>query len=204
MKGLPVVTASVLALAVAAPAAAQTYREALDLPAYGSRGPRVLQSTGSFTTGTKLTAASEISNPLYWNNAFNVFLDTTAQTITLTGDGENTYQTIDFDLTGVTGLTFTGLTAVTPFGATAPARGAYDFTTSFTASSLHISYALANIVEGNYFEINQGSSVFSYTTGAVSAAVPEPATWGMMLLGFGAMGYAMRRRTKVRTNISFA
>ena len=25
-------------------------------------------------------------------------------------------------------------------------------------------------------------------------AVPEPATWGMMLLGFGAIGFAMRRR----------
>ena len=25
-------------------------------------------------------------------------------------------------------------------------------------------------------------------------AVPEPATWGMMLLGFGAVGFAMRRR----------
>ena len=34
--------------------------------------------------------------------------------------------------------------------------------------------------------------------------VPEPATWCMMLVGFGAMGYAMRRRAKVRTNLSFA
>jgi len=28
----------------------------------------------------------------------------------------------------------------------------------------------------------------------VTPAVPEPATWGMMLLGFGAVGFAMRRR----------
>ena len=28
------------------------------------------------------------------------------------------------------------------------------------------------------------------------AAVPEPGTWAMMLLGFGAAGYAMRRRRK--------
>lgn len=33
-------------------------------------------------------------------------------------------------------------------------------------------------------------------------AVPEPATWGMMLLGFAAVGSAMRRRTKTR--VSFA
>jgi PEP-CTERM motif len=29
-----------------------------------------------------------------------------------------------------------------------------------------------------------------------SVAVPEPATWTMMLLGFGAVGYAMRRRRR--------
>ena len=28
-------------------------------------------------------------------------------------------------------------------------------------------------------------------------AVPEPGTWVMMLMGFGAAGYAMRRRRKV-------
>ncbi len=31
------------------------------------------------------------------------------------------------------------------------------------------------------------------------AAVPEPATWGMLILGFGAIGAAMRRRSNVRT-----
>jgi hypothetical protein len=29
-------------------------------------------------------------------------------------------------------------------------------------------------------------------------AVPEPATWAMMILGFGVVGYAMRRRTSLR------
>ena len=37
------------------------------------------------------------------------------------------------------------------------------------------------------------SGNFSAETGAV----PEPATWGMMVVGFGAMGYAMRSRRKV-------
>ena len=35
------------------------------------------------------------------------------------------------------------------------------------------------------------------------AAVPELGTWAMMLVGFGAMGFVMRRR-KVRTTVSFA
>ena len=35
------------------------------------------------------------------------------------------------------------------------------------------------------------------------AGVPEPATWGLMILGFGAVGGAMRRR-KVATSVRFA
>lgn len=31
---------------------------------------------------------------------------------------------------------------------------------------------------------------------AVTGAVPEPATWAMMLLGFGGMGVALRRRKR--------
>jgi hypothetical protein len=33
--------------------------------------------------------------------------------------------------------------------------------------------------------------------------VPEPATWAMMILGFGMVGSAMRRRN-MKTNVSFA
>ena len=34
----------------------------------------------------------------------------------------------------------------------------------------------------------------SVTIESIDAAVPEPSTWGMMLLGFGAAGLALRRR----------
>lgn len=37
----------------------------------------------------------------------------------------------------------------------------------------------------------------SFTQGA-NGAVPEPATWAMMLIGFGAVGVAMRRRKKLQ------
>lgn len=36
------------------------------------------------------------------------------------------------------------------------------------------------------------------------AAVPEPATWAMLMLGFGGTGYAMRRKNKVGSRIRFA
>jgi len=41
------------------------------------------------------------------------------------------------------------------------------------------------------------STTASATTGA-TGAVPEPTTWAMMLIGFGAVGVSMRRRKKVQ------
>jgi hypothetical protein len=34
--------------------------------------------------------------------------------------------------------------------------------------------------------------------------VPEPATWAMMMLGFGGVGYSMRRRSNVSARICLA
>lgn len=42
-----------------------------------------------------------------------------------------------------------------------------------------------------------GSAITGAIPGALPAPVPEPATWAMMLLGFGAMGVAMRRSRKM-------
>ena len=36
------------------------------------------------------------------------------------------------------------------------------------------------------------------------AAVPEPATWAMMLIGFGGLGFAMRRRPKTGLRVRYA
>ncbi len=38
----------------------------------------------------------------------------------------------------------------------------------------------------------------------VAAAVPEPATWALMILGFGAIGATMRRRRVAETKVRFA
>ena len=43
---------------------------------------------------------------------------------------------------------------------------------------------------------------FGSSTPGQTGAVPEPATWAMMMLGFGAVGGAMRRRRNVK--VSFA
>ena len=43
----------------------------------------------------------------------------------------------------------------------------------------------------------------SYTANVTFAAVPEPATWALMILGFGVVGYSMRRRPAVRFSLAF-
>ena len=39
---------------------------------------------------------------------------------------------------------------------------------------------------------------------SLSTAVPEPSTWAMLLLGFGMIGFSMRKRTNVRTTVNYA
>ena len=49
-----------------------------------------------------------------------------------------------------------------------------------------------------------GSSNFVNATSSPVAAVPEPTTWAMMLLGFAAIGFAMRRRPRPRLAVRTA
>lgn len=49
-----------------------------------------------------------------------------------------------------------------------------------------------------------GATARGALTANVAAAVPEPGTWALMLLGFGAVGAAMRRQRRVRASVSFA
>jgi hypothetical protein len=50
-----------------------------------------------------------------------------------------------------------------------------------------------------------GSGTYSLTiSNPAVAAVPEPATWAMMFAGFGMVGFAMRRRSKFKTTVSYA
>ncbi len=46
----------------------------------------------------------------------------------------------------------------------------------------------------------QGDASYS---GTIAFAVPEPATWALLILGFGGIAYSMRRR-QVKTTVSYA
>jgi hypothetical protein len=46
--------------------------------------------------------------------------------------------------------------------------------------------------------VTGGVASYSGNVSFTKSAVPEPATWALMILGFGVVGYAMRRRPSVR------
>lgn len=63
------------------------------------------------------------------------------------------------------------------------------------------SFASLGLATGSYkFSWGQGASADTFTVnvGPVTAAVPEPATWALMILGFGIIGFSMRRQPASR------
>ena len=91
---------------------------------------------------------------------------------------------------------------------------------TFTKSGLSTFNAVASLNQIGYYAVSIGPANFSQTGGAIGtytldynylpsavspiSAVPEPATWAMMILGMGTVGYAMRRRQKIVTRASYA
>ena len=71
------------------------------------------------------------------------------------------------------------------------------------ASMVPITAGQLNTLTVNY--VSRGSGAYGGQLSFVpAAAVPEPAAWAMMMLGMGAIGFAMRRKQKVRTSFKFA
>jgi len=94
---------------------------------------------------------------------------------------------------------FTAIDCTTACGA--GFGGGYTGTLSFTVSSAN-ALSIASLVANNGIYFTTDVVIANGNTGNVGAtlattAVPEPATWAMMVGGFGAMGFALRRRQKV-------
>jgi hypothetical protein len=73
---------------------------------------------------------------------------------------------------------------------------------SFSVSGIPITANVLNTIEVQGFTAGSGT----YSGTATFAAIPEPSSWMMMLLGFGAVSTIMRRQRQknVRSRISFA
>ena len=73
-------------------------------------------------------------------------------------------------------------------------------------SASPLSLASLGSNSGVYFTtdlINASGKTGNVGATFATTAVPEPATWAMMLLGFGMIGFAMRKRSNVRAAVSY-
>ncbi|MFD1789864.1 FxDxF family PEP-CTERM protein [Sphingomonas floccifaciens] len=155
-----------------------------------------------------------------------------AQTLTITGPSGTFGDDSVTCATGVTSCTFERtFTFLTPAGFTlASADIGSNFTGGNMMANIDFSRVTLNGVSFNTLSTGQqefrnllnqslaaggtntlfvsgtsgGDAAFAGTLSfASTSAVPEPATWAMMLIGFGAVGATMRRRKQV-ARVNFA
>lgn len=176
---------------------------------------RVLAATTTaLLAGSPACAADYLFN--FSGNGF--FGGTLNGTGVLTTDGVSTINPLNgYTVQTITGLTgtFNGstITGLAPglFGA----NNLYYLTGPFFVDGNGLGFATAAGISANLFvtsdtsyRVNtQGAGLLTGLVSAQSsqaaAAVPEPSTWALMLFGFGAIGYALRRTSR-RVTIQLA
>lgn len=82
--------------------------------------------------------------------------------------------------------------------------GGFSFTVSGISANIFFSSLSSNFTFLTTGFAEAGSfSVSRVTTPPPVGAIPEPGTWALMLMGFGFVGAAMRRRGVVRTTVAY-
>lgn len=177
MRRLAVVAASIVAAFASHEATADTVNFTLDNP---------VQTITS--SGGKLSFVATVSAPLTNTGIENLNGDSFNINPSNMFDVDDSGFFNDFPLFLAPGDSYTGtlFTLGVPAGATAQ---------TYTGT-------LA-LLGGPSFESfdTLGTATFSVDVTAVAAAAPEPGTWGMMILGFGVAGYAVRRRQVAVTRV---
>ena len=157
---------------------------------------------GNYTVGV---AASSNFNNFF---AFDISgLTAPVSSAALVLDTASINSTVTFSLLDATGkflspanpdaALYNALGTGTSFGSFILSSSNSNTLVTFNLNSAGISALNADIAGGQF--------ALGGTLNPVTApAVPEPGTWAMLLLGFGMMGFAMRRRSNVRTTVSYA
>lgn len=190
------VAAAVLGACAAANAATITARSGFGDLSGGFSSCKDGDNVAAFATGNVLDASHITLGCVGW---FSVDIDTTAQTITLTGRQHGNYESGFLEITGITELTITSLSTVSHAGLFDPdyygspsLYGAVPTPQlSFTGSSLRIAFSAFGASPPQFtYDGDGGTAVFAYNT----TPVPEPETYAMMLAGLGVLGGLARRR----------
>ena len=104
--------------------------------------------------------------------------------------GSRTWTLADLNI-GASGAVFNALGGVQQFSMIFGSYSSYVFSNNTAA---------INDPSGGSIACNSCVSIAP----SVSSAVPEPAAWALMLVGFGVMGSAMRRRQRHAVQVSYA
>jgi hypothetical protein len=137
--------------------------------------------------GTGTAAITQIINNLTIGSQYRVTFDGgSAQQVSFSGATTEQW-IVSF---GNTGLAGTDETYSTPFDSNVSFGFTGWHTTSFLFTATGTTQTLAFLANGT----PEGQPPFSLLADPTLQAVPEPATWAMMLIGFGTMGVMMRGR----------
>ena len=93
------------------------------------------------------------------------------------------------------------------YGINQPGQNLNDLFSQAQGLGLNYLIGAQSSENGAYPGLGSGAAFLGVSSvGTIAGAVPEPATWAMMILGVGAVGFAMRRsrKAKVNTTVSFA
>lgn len=130
----------------------------------------------------------------------NAFLEpatilASGDTISLTEGAGTSFNNTAFNGVDFSGLTFAGGATLTGFSLDTNLSGLTSSDISFTSNSIEFNASGLSFANAPYYvKLNLSTS---------SGAVPETATWAMMIVGMGAVGFAMRRRQTVAPRVSY-
>lgn len=173
------------------------------IAAYGAAAVLAAGAVGTAQAGPIFYAVGDSSSGSFGDAhiAQGDFTDTLAVTLTQSGLFSGSLTSAATALGKAGDLDFTSVVLT-------GASGSYDFTihNNDNADGLTDSAVFTRFLDaGNYVLTisahSFGNAQFGGNTTLSAAAVPEAATWMSMVLGFGLIGAAARRR---KTNLSFA
>lgn len=176
---------------------------------YGTLGAYSLQNSNvTFTGSSSGVNIFNISDVVLATASSFTFAVPTGGTaiINVIGNSSTSSGSATISNTGTSGLSeanilynfydATSVNLTTVYGSVLAANA--DISTSYGVINGQVfAKSFSGSTQINAVDPNNGSSTYFSNTGllsrAVGSAVPEPATWGLMLIGFGAIGLAIRR-----------